>query len=64
MQERIIEWRGAKSAYHPHVADMLLVCDRNKTQSIRLVVDKLREGGKQDSYEAGPVARFSLNVID
>lgn len=28
------------------VADALLVCDRNKTQSIRLVVDKLCEEGK------------------
>lgn len=28
------------------VADALLVCDRNKTQSIRLVADKLREEGK------------------
>ena len=28
------------------VADALLVCDRNKTQSIRQVVDKLREEGK------------------
>lgn len=37
---------GADNLVVVDVADALLVCDRNKTQSIRLVVDRLREEGK------------------
>ena len=39
---------GADNLVVVDVADALLVCDRNKTQSIRLVVEKLREEGKRE----------------